>query len=59
MLAVMFLLKIQQAFASGAPYLRSPAGVPMVLLPEGQCGVNDLDAALNRLALAVPSLKRT
>ena len=50
--------EIQKAFAAGAPYLRAPAGVPMELLPREQCGVEPLDAALNRLALAVPIIKK-
>jgi uncharacterized tellurite resistance protein B-like protein len=30
----------------------------MELLPPEQCGVSQLDAALNRLALAVPIIKK-
>jgi Zn-dependent protease with chaperone function len=50
--------EIQKAFATGAPFLRAPAGVPLDLLPREQCGVDALDAALNRLALAVPIIKK-
>ena len=50
--------EIQKAFGSGAPYLRAPADAPPVLLPPGQCGVTQLDAALNRLALAAPIIKK-
>jgi Zn-dependent protease with chaperone function len=50
--------EIQKAFVAGAPYLRAPAYVPMELLPPEQCGVSQLDAALNRLALAVPIIKK-
>ena len=50
--------KIQKAFAAGAPYLRAPDNVPLELLPVDQCGVNEIDAALNRLALAVPIIKK-
>jgi Zn-dependent protease with chaperone function len=50
--------EIQKAFALGAPYLRAPAGVPLELLGRDQCGVEPLDAALNRLALAVPIIKK-
>jgi Zn-dependent protease with chaperone function len=50
--------EIQKAFAAGAPYLRAPADVPLELLPPEQCGVSQLDAALNRLALAVPIIKK-
>jgi uncharacterized tellurite resistance protein B-like protein len=49
--------EIRQAFDAGAPYLRAP-GVPLALLTAEQCGVNPLDAALNRLALAVPIIKK-
>jgi Zn-dependent protease with chaperone function len=50
--------KIQKAFAAGAPYLRAPAAVPLELLPREHCGVDQLDTALNRLALAVPIIKK-
>jgi hypothetical protein len=50
--------EIQKAFAAGAPFLRAPANVPVELLPAGQCGVEPIDAALNRLALAVPIIKK-
>jgi len=50
--------EIQKAFAAGAPFLRAPAGVPLELLPRENCGVEQIDAALNRLALAVPIIKK-
>jgi len=50
--------EIQKAFAAGTPYLRAPGDVPLELLPPDQCGVNELDAALNRLTLAVPIIKK-
>ena len=50
--------EIQKAFAAGVPYLRAPADVPLELLPREQCGVGEIDAALNRLALAVPIIKK-
>jgi len=50
--------EIQKAFASGTPFLRAPASVPLALLPREQCGVGELDAALNRLVLAVPIIKK-
>jgi Zn-dependent protease with chaperone function len=50
--------EIQKAFDLGAPWLRAPANVPLVLLGRDQCGVEPLDAALNRLALAVPIIKK-
>jgi len=49
---------IQKAFAVGAPYLRAPDDGDLNLLPREQCGVNLIDAALNRLALAVPTIKK-
>ena len=48
--------EIQKAFEAGSPYLRTPAA--LALLPREQCGVEPLDAALNRLALAVPIIKK-
>ncbi len=46
--------EIQKAFATGMPYLRAPDETDLVLLPREQCGVNQIDAALNRLAQASP-----
>ncbi len=48
----------QKAFTVGAPYLRAPDESELVLLPGGQCGVSQMDAALNRLAQAVPTIKK-
>jgi Zn-dependent protease with chaperone function len=50
--------EIQKSFAAGVPYLRAPDKVPLELLPLEGCGVEQLDAALNRLALAVPVIKK-
>ncbi len=50
--------EIQKAFAAGAPFLRAPVNVPLELLSRESCGVEPLDAALNRLALAVPIIKK-
>jgi len=50
--------EIQKAFAAGAPYLRAPDNVPLELLSGESAGVAALDAALNRLALAVPIIKK-
>jgi Zn-dependent protease with chaperone function len=50
--------EIQKAFATGAPYLRAPDGTDLALLPREQCGVDQIDAALNRLAQAVPTIKK-
>ena len=50
-------VEVQKAFEQGAPYLRAPDG-DWGLLPCEQCGVDQIDAALNRLALAVPIIKK-
>ena len=50
--------EIQKAFAAGAPFLRAPVDVPLELLPTKNCGVEELDAALNRIAQAVPIIKK-
>src|ERR1039457_2927623 len=49
--------EIQKAFEQGAPYLRAPDG-DWGLLPREQCGVTQIDAALNRLAQAAPIIKK-
>ncbi|MFZ0828051.1 MAG: M48 family metallopeptidase [Verrucomicrobiia bacterium] len=49
---------VQKAFETGAPYLRAPNDGNLNLLSGEQCGVNQIDAALNRLALAVPTIKK-
>ena len=49
--------EIQKAFEQGAPYLRAPDG-DWGLLPREQCGVTEIDAALDRLAQAVPIIKK-
>ena len=50
--------EIEKAFAEGTPYLRVPDDGGLALLPRAQCGVNQIDAALNRLAQAVPQIKK-
>jgi uncharacterized tellurite resistance protein B-like protein len=49
--------EIEKAFDAGVPYLRAPDG-ELALLPRDQCGLNQIDAALNRLAQAVPQIKK-
>jgi Zn-dependent protease with chaperone function len=49
--------EIQKAFEQGAPYLRAPDG-DWGLLPREQCGVTQIDAALDRLAQAAPIIKK-
>jgi len=50
--------EIQKAFTAGMPYLRAPDETELVLLPLEQCGVNQIDAALNHLAQASPLIKK-
>jgi Zn-dependent protease with chaperone function len=50
--------EISKAFETGAPYLRAPNDVDLNLLPKENCGVNEIDTALNRLAQAVPTIKK-
>jgi hypothetical protein len=50
--------EIEKAFETGAPYMRAPDDADLNLLPEENCGVNEIDAALNRLAQAVPIIKK-
>ena len=50
--------EIQKAFDTGVAYLRAPDDAPVGLLPREQCGVDAISAALDRLTLAVPIIKR-
>src|SRR5271154_624238 len=50
--------EISKAFEAGAPYLRAPNDADLNLLPKENCGANEIDAALNRLAQAVPIIKK-
>jgi len=50
--------EIQKAFNNGAPYLRAPDDSDLELLPPDQCDVKQIDAALDRLALAAPIIKK-
>lgn len=49
--------EVGQAFQSGAPYVRA-AGVPLTLQPQEACGLSEINTALDRLALAVPQIKK-
>ena len=49
--------EIARAFAAGSPYAR-PGDQPLALLARERCGLGQIDAALNRVALAVPQIKR-
>jgi len=50
--------EVQKAFATGAPYLRAVENWGLQLLPADQCGVGQIDSALDRLAVAVPNIKK-
>jgi hypothetical protein len=51
-------VEVQKTFAAGAPYLRAPENSGLMLVPAGQCGVDQLDAALDRLTQAVPIIRK-
>jgi len=50
--------KMQFAFRQGAQLLSYAAQVELQLLPEDQCELAQVDAALNRLCQAVPQIKK-
>jgi hypothetical protein len=50
--------EVARAFALGVPFLHAPADANLALLPAEECGLEPLDAALNRLAPAVPQIKK-
>ncbi len=52
------LNEIQKAFDTGAPYLCAPDDSDLGLLPAEQCSVKQIDAALDRLVLAAPQIKK-
>ncbi len=49
--------EIEKAFRVGAPYLRAKAD-ELQLLPREKSGLQQLDTALDRLALAAPQIKK-
>ena len=49
--------EVARAFAAGAPYART-GDQPLLLLAREQCGLAQIDVALNRIALAVPQIKK-
>jgi hypothetical protein len=49
--------EVARAFAAGAPYLRIPEG-DLALSPREECGLDRIGAALDRLAQAVPQIKK-
>jgi Zn-dependent protease with chaperone function len=50
--------EVQKAFNAGVPYLVAPDDTNPQLLPREQCGVTQIDAALNRLVQAAPFIKK-
>jgi hypothetical protein len=48
---------VAQAFQTGAPFTRVTRQ-PVNLLPREACGLAEINAALDRLALAVPQIKK-
>ncbi len=49
--------EVEKAFQTGAPYLRAQAD-GLQLLPREASGLKQIDTALERLALAVPQIKK-
>jgi tellurite resistance protein len=49
--------EVEKAFQTGVPYLRAQAD-GLRLLPREECGLEQLDTALERLALAAPQIKK-
>ena len=50
--------EVEKAFRAGAPHLGTKADGPQ-LLPLKECGLKQLDAALDRFALAAPQIKNS
>jgi hypothetical protein len=50
-------VEVEKAFQSGAPHLHAKAE-GLQLLTREECGLEQLDTALDRLALAVPEIKK-
>ena len=50
--------KVESAFQRGAQPLSYATQVPLSLLTAGQCGLEQVDAALNRLVQAAPQIKK-
>ena len=49
---------VEKAFRAGAPHLAAKAD-GLQLLPPRECGLEQLDTALDRLALAAPQIKKS
>jgi hypothetical protein len=50
--------EIQKAFDCGRVALAPAEDANLRLLPAHQCGIDQIDAALNRLAVALPAIKK-
>ena len=50
--------EIEKAFDAGAPYIRAAEDAGLALLPVAQCGIEQLNASLDRMALAAPIIKK-
>ncbi len=50
--------EIQKAFDTGAPFLRTTDDSELVLQPDERCGIDQVGVALDRLAQAVPIIKK-
>ncbi|MCF7734326.1 MAG: hypothetical protein K9N23_21770 [Akkermansiaceae bacterium] len=50
--------EVEKAFSTGARHLAAKAD-GLQLLPRNECGLEQLDTALDRLALAAPKIKRS
>jgi Zn-dependent protease with chaperone function len=51
-------VEIQKAFDTGAPFVRATDDSELLQQPRERCGVDQIGAALDRLALAVPIIKK-
>lgn len=49
--------EIVRAFQNGAPYVRA-AGMPLTLKARDECGLTEINRSFDRLAQAVPQIKR-
>jgi len=50
--------KVQSAFQQGAQQISYAAKIELRLIPEAECELTQVDAALNRISLAVPQIKK-
>ena len=50
--------EIQKAFEAGMPFVRAQDETDLKLLPPEQCGVEQINASLDRMAVAAPIIKK-